>query len=105
MDDGAFVAPNTRCTTAAEVEASFSRAREGGNEGLIAKDPGSHYTPGRRGKSWVKLKRALATLDVVVTGVERGHGRRNHVLSDYTFAVRASEADATLLDVGRRTTD
>ena len=78
-----------------------SRARLGGNEGLIAKDPGSPYTPARRGKSWVTLKRALASLDVVVTGVERGHGRRNHVLSDYTFAVRASETDATLLKVGK----
>jgi DNA ligase-1 len=100
-DDGAFVAPRIICSTPAEVEAAFSRAREGGNEGLIAKDPGSPYTPGRRGKSWVKLKRALASLDVVVTGVERGHGRRNHVLSDYTFAVRASETDATLLNVGK----
>jgi len=83
------------------VEAAFARARAAGNEGLIAKDPASPYTPGRRGKSWVKLKRALATLDVVVTGVERGHGRRNRVLSDYTFAVRASETDPTLLNVGK----
>jgi DNA ligase-1 len=83
------------------VELAFERARVSGNEGLIAKDPGSAYTPGRRGKSWVKLKRALATLDVVVTGVERGHGRRNGVLSDYTFAVRASDDDPTLLNVGK----
>ena len=100
-DEGAFVASNTPCVSAAEVEAAFADARRAGNEGLIAKDPSSPYTPGRRGKSWVKLKRALATLDVVVTGVERGHGRRNHVLSDYTFAVRASESDSTLLNVGK----
>ena len=97
----AFMAANARCFTAEEIEEAFARARAAGNEGLIAKDPSSPYTPGRRGKSWVKLKRALATLDVVVTGVERGHGRRNHVLSDYTFAVRASEADPTLLNVGK----
>jgi DNA ligase 1 len=100
-DGCAFVAANRLCESAAEVEAAFTGAREAGNEGLIAKDPSSPYTPGRRGKSWVKLKRALATLDVVVTGVERGHGRRNHVLSDYTFAVRASESDPTLLNVGK----
>ena len=99
--DGVFMAPNTICSTVDEVETAFARARAAGNEGLIAKDPGSPYTPGRRGKSWVKLKRALATLDVVVTGVERGHGRRNHVLSDYTFAVRASDSDPTLLNVGK----
>ncbi len=95
------MATSSLCTTAEEIEAAFAKAREEGNEGLIAKDPSSPYTPGRRGKSWVKLKRALATLDVVVTGVERGHGRRNHVLSDYTFAVRASETDPTLLNVGK----
>lgn len=100
-DDGAFVAPYHLVTTEEEVEAAFDAARTGGNEGLIAKDPGSPYTPGRRGKTWIKLKRALATLDVVVTGVERGHGRRNGVLSDYTFAVRASESDPTLLNVGK----
>ena len=99
--DHAFLADSTLSTTAEEIELAFVRARASGNEGLIAKDPSSPYTPGRRGKSWVKLKRALATLDVVVTGVERGHGRRNHVLSDYTFAVRASEADPTLLNVGK----
>ena len=100
-EESAFVASNRLCSSAEEVEEAFSRARAAGNEGLIAKDPSSTYTPGRRGKSWVKLKRALATLDVVVTGVERGHGRRNGVLSDYTFAVRASESDPTLLNVGK----
>ena len=100
-EGSAFVAANVHCSTAEEVEDAFSRARAAGNEGLIAKDPSSGYTPGRRGKSWVKLKRALATLDVVVTGVERGHGRRNGVLSDYTFAVRTSEVDPTLLNVGK----
>jgi DNA ligase-1 len=100
-DDGVFMAPNVTISTATDVEEAFARARGAGNEGLIAKDPGSPYTPGRRGKSWIKLKRALATLDVVVTGVERGHGRRNKVLSDYTFAVRASESDPALLNVGK----
>jgi DNA ligase-1 len=33
------------------------------------------------------MKRALDTLDVVVTAVEYGHGKRIGVLSDYTFAV------------------
>ena len=99
--DGAFIAPYRMLTTEEEVDTAFEAARDAGNEGLIAKDPGSSYTPGRRGKTWIKLKRALATLDVVVTGVERGHGRRNDVLSDYTFAVRASETDPTLLNVGK----
>ena len=67
----------------------------------MIKDPRSDYKPGRRGKEWLKLKRPLATLDVVVTGVEWGHGKRRNVLSDYTFAVRRSEDDPTLLNVGK----
>ncbi|HEY2065321.1 MAG TPA: ATP-dependent DNA ligase [Gemmatimonadaceae bacterium] len=98
---GAFVAPNAFLSSEAELETAFERARQASNEGIVVKDPDSTYTPGRRGKAWIKLKRALATLDVVVTGVERGHGRRNGVLSDYTFAVRTSESDPTLLNVGK----
>jgi DNA ligase-1 len=82
------------------VEAAFLLARQRGNEGLMAKDPESIYLPGRRGLAWLKLKKAYATLDVVVVGVEWGHGKRRHVLSDYTFAVR-DEATDRLLPVGK----
>ncbi len=95
------LAPMQHADDADAVERAFAAARAAGNEGIVAKDPGSPYTPGRRGKTWIKLKRPLATLDVVVTAVERGHGRRHTVLSDYTFAVRAGDDDPTLLDVGK----
>jgi DNA ligase-1 len=78
----------------------FAETRERGNEGLMVKDPQSIYSPGRRGMSWLKLKRPLATLDVVVTAVEWGHGKRRGVLSDYTFAVREEET-GRLLNVGK----
>jgi DNA ligase-1 len=80
-------APVFRTVSAAELDQLFEAAKTRGNEGLMVKDPESAYTPGRRGKSWLKLKRELATLDVVVTAVEYGHGKRIAVLSDYTFAV------------------
>jgi DNA ligase-1 len=83
------------------LDAEFDGARARGNEGLMIKDPRSMYKPGRRGREWLKLKRALATLDVVVTAVEVGHGKRRHLLSDYTFAVRRSEEDPELLNVGK----
>jgi len=70
------------------LDREFAAARERGNEGLMVKDPRSPYRPGRRGMEWLKVKRALRTLDVVVTAVEWGHGKRRAVLSDYTFAVR-----------------
>ncbi len=97
----ARLAPHTLARDAAAVTDAFDAARAAGNEGLVAKDPGSTYAPGRRGGAWFKLKRALATLDVVVTAAERGHGRRRAVLSDYTFAVRAAENDPRLLVVGK----
>ncbi len=88
--------------SAAEVDRYFDDARERHNEGLMVKDPASAYQPGRRGLGWLKLKKALATLDCVVVGVEWGHGKRKGVLSDYTFAVRETdEARATLLTIGK----
>src|ERR1700678_1260026 len=82
-----FRAPVFRASSPQELDQIFEAAQARGNEGLVIKDPESAYTPGRRGKSWLKLKRELATLDVVVTAVEYGHGKRIGVLSDYTFAV------------------
>ncbi|PAP75347.1 ATP-dependent DNA ligase [Rubrivirga marina] len=83
------------------LDALFDAARARGNEGLMVKALDSPYKPGRRGRDWLKIKKALATLDVVVTAVERGHGGRRKLLSDFTFAVRASESDGTLLNVGK----
>lgn len=85
----------------AELDEQFDAARARGNEGLMVKDPRSSYKPGRRGREWLKIKRALATLDVVVTSVEVGHGKRRHLLSDYTFAVRRSAEDPELLNIGK----
>ncbi len=84
----------------ADLERIFADTRERGHEGLMVKDPASPYTPGRRGLAWLKLKRPLATLDVVVTAVEWGHGKRKGVLSDYTFAVKDT-ATGRLVNVGK----
>ena len=86
--------------SADEVEGHFDDARARRNEGLMVKDPDSVYQPGRRGLGWLKLKKALATLDCVVVGVEWGHGKRRGVLSDYTFAVRGPDG-VSLLTIGK----
>jgi len=91
-------APVATASSADDLDALFTAARERGNEGLMIKDLDSLYTPGRRGKSWLKMKRELATLDVVVTAVEYGHGKRIGVLSDYTFAVWDGER---LVNIGK----
>lgn len=86
---------------AALLDEEFDLARARGNEGLMVKSPGSPYKPGRRGRDWLKIKRAIATLDVAVTAVEVGHGKRKDLLSDYTFAVRRSAENDELLNIGK----
>jgi DNA ligase-1 len=93
-------APVFRVSSAEELDELFAAAQTRGNEGLMIKDLNSPYTPGKRGKSWLKMKRELATLDVVVTAVEYGHGKRIGVLSDYTFAVWDTNEDK-LVNIGK----
>ena len=100
LDSPVFqIIPTHRATDADGVQAAFKQARAEGNEGLIAKDPASPYSPGRRGKGWLKLKTS-STLDCVVVAAEQGHGKRAEVLSDYTFAVR-DDASGQLRVIGK----
>jgi DNA ligase-1 len=86
-------------TSAEEVELAYAEAIARANEGVMLKAAGSAYQTGRRGLAWMKMKRELATLDVVITGAEFGHGKRAGLLSDYTFAVRGKHGE--LLNVGK----
>ncbi len=86
-------------TNAEAIHEWFESARARGHEGLLLKRADSPYHPGRRGKWWLKLKRELSTLDVVVVAAEWGHGKRAKVLSDYTFAVRGRSGE--LLTIGK----
>lgn len=96
------LAPAPQQTAHADaLDALFDMARARGNEGLMLKRLDAPYRPGKRGRDWLKVKRALATLDVVVTSAERGYGKRRAWLSDLTFAVRTSEDDPALLNVGK----
>lgn len=92
------LAPATQLESVAQLEQAYVDARARGNEGVMLKARHSTYQPGRRGLAWLKLKRELATLDVVVTAAEYGHGRRAGWLSDYTFAVRDGDV---LRNVGK----
>lgn len=82
----------------AQLDALFAAARSRGHEGLMLKRVDAPYEAGRRGNAWRKVKRALATLDVVITRAEHGHGKRVGVLSDYTFAVWRGDA---LVEIGK----
>jgi DNA ligase-1 len=100
-DSGRFALSHLVTVDSVEaLDRTFDEARARRNEGLMVKDPESGYSPGRRGLGWLKMKRALATIDCVVVGVEVGHGKRHAVLSDYTFAVR-DEAMEKLATIGK----
>ncbi len=88
-----------RVESAEAVDQGYRDARARSNEGVMLKAAGSAYLPGRRGLAWLKLKRELATLDVVITGAEYGSGKRAQLLSDYTFAVRGPGGE--LLNLGK----
>jgi DNA ligase-1 len=98
-----MLSPSRLVESAEEIDRAYAAARARANEGVMLKAANSHYQPGRRGLAWLKLKRKLATLDVVITGAEFGHGRRAGILSDYTFAVRGPAFHQTgeLLNVGK----
>jgi DNA ligase 1 len=96
--EGIALAEAEPCQTAQQAMAQFRGALAAGHEGIMAKAIDSRYTPGRRGGAWMKLKEPFATLDVVVTAAEYGHGKRHEVLSDFTFAVRDGDR---LLNIGK----
>jgi DNA ligase 1 len=100
LPDRIKVSPTRKIASIKEIDQAYQTARQESQEGLMIKDADSLYTPGRRGGSWIKYKKELATLDVVVVGVEQGHGKRSHLLSDYTFAVRNDET-GTLQTIGK----
>ncbi|HTH53273.1 MAG TPA: ATP-dependent DNA ligase [Edaphobacter sp.] len=98
-----MISPSRMVESAEDIDRAYAEARARANEGVMLKAADSAYLPGRRGLAWLKLKRELATLDVVVTGAEFGHGKRAGILSDYTFAVRGPNyaSDGQLLNVGK----
>jgi len=86
-----YCAKQSRVRSEGDIREAFESSLKLGYEGLVVKRPDSEYTPGKRGKKWVKLKKELATLDVVTVAAEYGHGKRAGVLSDYTFAVKSKD--------------
>jgi DNA ligase-1 len=94
LPDRVRVSPLLEIASIKDIDEAYQKARYQSQEGLMIKDANSLYTPGSRGGSWIKFKKELATLDVVIVGVEQGHGKRSHVLSDYTFSVRDEETGA-----------
>jgi DNA ligase-1 len=78
-------------TDSSAADSFFDESIKAGHEGLVAKRVESTYQPGKRGKAWLKIKRAMETLDLVIIAAEWGTGRRHKWLSDYHLAARDPE--------------
>ncbi|WP_424019027.1 ATP-dependent DNA ligase LigA [Halorientalis pallida] len=76
-----------------EIAGIEADALDAGHEGIMLKDAESTYSPGRRGKEWLKRKPDVETLDCVVTGAEWGEGRRAEFLGTFELSVRAGPDD------------
>ena len=83
-----------------EAERFLKEAMDAGHEGLMAKRLDSPYTPGIRGKRWLKIKPVLDPLDLAIVAAEYGYGRRHGWLSDYYLAAR-DEDTGGFLPVGK----
>lgn len=86
-----FVTPQLVSGNEAEIEAYYHDALDAGHEGVMLKLPGSRYTPGVRGKDWIKIKPEADTLDLVVVGGEWGEGKRAHVFGSFLVAAWKDE--------------
>ncbi|MGM0605654.1 MAG: ATP-dependent DNA ligase LigA [Halobacteriota archaeon] len=105
LDVTAMVSKMTRSAALEEIAAIEADALAAGHEGIMLKDPASTYTPGDRGKHWLKRKPDVETLDLVVTGAEWGEGRRGNFLGTFLLSVRTDDGYETIGKVATGITD
>jgi DNA ligase 1 len=85
-----FVAPQVKSDREEEIIRTYEAALAAGHEGIMIKVPASPYTPGQRGKNWIKIKPEVDTLDLAVIGAEWGEGKRAHVFGSFLVACQDS---------------
>ncbi len=98
--DESIIAKQTTTDDPAVIRTIYEQALSAGHEGVMLKNPDSLYSPGKRGKNWLKLKPIMETLDLVVIGGEWGEGRRTKFIGSYLLACRDPDTDR-LLPIGR----
>jgi len=81
-----YVAPQVISANPQVIEDTYNRALAAGHEGIMLKVCDSPYTPGQRGKNWIKIKPEVDTLDLAVIGAEWGEGKRAHVFGSFLMA-------------------
>jgi len=86
------VAPQIVSDDPGVIEKIYDEALALGHEGIMLKVPGSPYTPGIRGKNWIKIKPSVDTLDLAVIGADWGEGKRAHLFGSFLLACRDNGA-------------
>ncbi len=81
-----YIAPQIVSSDPLEIERTYKAALDAGHEGIMIKVPASPYSPGQRGKNWIKIKPDVDTLDLAVIGGEWGEGKRAHVFGSFLVA-------------------
>jgi DNA ligase-1 len=81
-----YIAPQVVSSDPLEIERTYKAALDAGHEGIMIKVPASPYSPGQRGKNWIKIKPDVDTLDLAVIGGEWGEGKRAHVFGSFLVA-------------------
>ena len=80
------VAPQLVSSDVDEIESFYRQALDDGHEGIMVKSLSAPYSPGARVREWVKIKPAVDTIDLVVTGAEWGEGKRAGVFGSFLLA-------------------
>ena len=80
------LAPQVVSSDLQEIEWTYKTALDAGHEGIMIKVPASPYSPGQRGKNWIKIKPEVDTLDLAVIGGEWGEGKRAHLFGSFLVA-------------------
>jgi DNA ligase 1 len=81
-----YLAPQVVSADPAVITKTYDDALAAGHEGIMIKVRSSPYSPGQRGKNWIKIKPEVDTLDLAVIGAEWGEGKRAHVFGSFLVA-------------------
>jgi DNA ligase-1 len=98
---GTAVSPLRTTDDPEEIADHEAAALDAGHEGIMLKNPESTYTPGKRGRNWLKRKPDVETLDLVVTGAEWGEGRRANHLGTFLLSARVEERTDDFATIGK----
>ena len=95
------VTPRIESGNEKEIEQQYHNALDNGHEGIMLKLLDSTYTPGIRGKDWVKIKPQPDSLDLIIIGAEWGEGRRGKVFGSFLVACRKDDLSDELIPISK----